>query len=211
MNKFFIRHCFNCFVGVPPPPGGIPPPPGAPGGIPPPPGGIPPPPPPPGGIPPPPPPPGGIPPPPPPPGGIPPPPGMPGIPPPPPPPGGIPGPPPPPGAGPPPPPGAPGMPPPPFGASPFRVGPAIPSYIKPKKKYVQDQPTKRANWNPVSFINYTSFSLIFRGFNNLVKISYSVKLFSSNRKSVMITYVDICVLEPLTYPCQKNVLRPHDL
>ncbi|XP_067949319.1 protein diaphanous homolog 2-like isoform X2 [Watersipora subatra] len=145
--------------GIPPPPGVIPPPPG---GIPPPPGGIPPPPPPPGGIPPP--PPGGIPPPPPPPGGIPPPPPGMGPPAPPPPPGmGPPPPPPPPGMGPPPPPGMgpPGPPPPPgmgppgppppgmMGFAARKPANALPSYIKPKKKYVLEQPTKRANWNPI--------------------------------------------------------------
>lgn len=120
-----------------PAPGGVPPPP------PPPPGslslssGIPPPPPPPpgGGIPPPPPPPpmpgmGGPPPPPPPPM-----PGMGGPPPPPPPPGCIIGPPPPPGGGP--------MP-------PFPPVNALPFGMKPKKKYVQETPLKRANWKKIT-------------------------------------------------------------
>ncbi|XP_033646273.1 protein diaphanous homolog 2-like [Asterias rubens] len=127
------------------PPGGIPQAPPLPGG-----GGPPPPPPPPfpGGAPPPPPPPpgmGGGPPPPP-----PPPPGM-GGPPPPPPPPGMGGPPPPPGMGP------PGPPPPPGGVPMFGgKGPATPSPIaalphgmRAKKKYSQQTPLKRANWNKI--------------------------------------------------------------
>lgn len=116
----------------------IPPPPMPPGGV-----GPPPPPPPPGMV-------GGIRPPPPPPlmGGV-------GPPPPPPPPGMGVGPPPPrmPGMGPPPPP-------PPGGFVPLApLPPALPSWLKPKKKWEVDGPMKRVNWNTVNAAKLSEKSL----------------------------------------------------